>query len=166
MFGTNFEYGDPRDRETVGQRRQKKAAAREGSIVTTDSAERATSPQPSGRKTSSSASSVSSASKQPPAPPPTASSQKPKSRFGFFGRSKDTANEKKTSLESELPNPEPKISLSSLDTSIQFPSPNNSHGQPGFYTQPTPPASDNDISRHPPMPPPSFPVPPTPDGKS
>ncbi|KAF3937950.1 hypothetical protein ABW19_dt0202420 [Dactylella cylindrospora] len=168
MFGTNFEYGDPRDRITVGERRQKKAAEREGSVRTNDSGERSSSPPPSSaglRKPSSASSSV-----KDTKPPSTASSQKPKSRFGFFGSKTKEApvHEKKPSVSTDASdnlNPEPKISLNALDgTVLQFPKPGTGGGN--VYNQPTPPSSENDIPRQPPMPPPSFPVPPTPDDGS
>ncbi|KAJ6262360.1 hypothetical protein Dda_3168 [Drechslerella dactyloides] len=164
MFGANFEYGDPRDRETVGQRKQRKQSGREGSVFTTNSSDRSTSPTPSAatnRKTSSTASS-SGSHKQPT--PSIASQSKPKSRFGFFGKSRDSGGviDRKPSalsLEPESLVPEPKISLTSLDTNLLHPK----HGRHGIYKQPTPPLADNEISRQPPLPPPSFPVPPTPD---
>ncbi|KAK6361881.1 hypothetical protein TWF730_005593 [Orbilia blumenaviensis] len=165
MFGTiGFEYGDPRDKETVGQRKNRKAAEREGSVFTNNSSERSSSPTPSSNKKPSSTASSSVGSQKQAAP--SIISQKPKSRFGFFGggKSKDVPHEKKSSIstgEGENIVPEPKISLLALDTaSLQLPKPtNNGH----VYTQNTPPSSEYDISRQPPMPPPSVPVPPTPD---
>ncbi|KAF3102709.1 hypothetical protein TWF569_002566 [Orbilia oligospora] len=164
MFGTiGLEYGDPRDRETVGQRKNRKVTEREGSVLTNNSSERSSSPAPSsGRKPSSTASSSAGSQKQAA---PSIVSQKPKSRFGFFGsKSKDAPPEKKSSVsmsEGENSTPEPKISLLALDTtSLQPPKPIN-NGR--IYNQHTPPTSEYDISRQPPMPPPSVPVPPTPD---
>ncbi|KAF3906526.1 hypothetical protein ABW20_dc0107316 [Dactylellina cionopaga] len=160
MFGAvGLEYGDPRDRETVGQRRQRKASEREGSVLTNNSSERSSSPAPSSnRKTSSAASSAGSHKQQPAS----ISSQKPKSRFGFFGSKSRDPHEKKSSVSTgDSINPEPKISLTALDTAaLQLPKSLN-HGN--VYSQNTPPSSENDISRQPPMPPPSVPVPPTPD---
>ncbi|EWC46192.1 hypothetical protein DRE_04570 [Drechslerella stenobrocha 248] len=159
MFGANFEYGDPRDRETVGQRKQRKAG-REGSVFTNGSSERSTSPTPSSiRKTTTSSSNAGQKQQTP-----SVYSQKPKSRFGFFGsKSRDNAaSDKKPAavpVEPESLIPEPKISLTSLDMSLLHPR----HGHHGIYKQPTPPVSDNDISRQPPLPPPNIPVPPTPD---
>src|SRR5206468_3233385 len=40
MFAGDWSYGDPRDSETVGQRRQRKAGSREGSIHTNSSGEK------------------------------------------------------------------------------------------------------------------------------
>ncbi|KAK6340830.1 hypothetical protein TWF696_009148 [Orbilia brochopaga] len=164
MFGANFEYGDPRDRETVGQRKHRKQVEREGSLYTTNSSDRSSSPTPSSatnRKTASTLSSSASQKQQTPS----IASQKPKSRFGFFGKSRDSGGiDKKPSALSIDPEslvPEPKISLTSLDTSALL---HPKHGPPhGIFKQPTPPLSDGEISRQPPLPPPSFPVPPTPD---
>ncbi|KAK6534549.1 hypothetical protein TWF281_005863 [Arthrobotrys megalospora] len=164
MFGTiGLEYGDPRDKETVGQRKNRKASEREGSVFTNNSSERSSSPTPSSnRKPSSTASSSVGSQKQAAQ---SVVSQKPKSRFGFFGsKSKDAPHEKKGSVstgDGENVNPEPKISLLALDTaSLQLPKPMN-NGR--IYNQHTPPSSEHEISRQPPMPPPSMPVPPTPD---
>ncbi|KAK6528900.1 hypothetical protein TWF694_004129 [Orbilia ellipsospora] len=166
MFGTvGFEYGDPRDRETVGQRKQRKAVEREGSVFTNGSSDRSSSPTPSSnRKISSTASSAGSHKQAAPS----VTSQKPKSRFGFFGsKSKDSSgallHEKKSSVstsDADSINPEPKISLTALNTSLlhaQKPT-----DQSNIYRN-TPPSSENDISRQPPLPPPNVPVPPTPD---
>ncbi|KAK6507111.1 hypothetical protein TWF481_005560 [Arthrobotrys musiformis] len=164
MFGTvGFEYGDPRDRETVGQRKNRKASEREGSVLTNNSSERSSSPAPSSNRKPSSTTSSSAGSQKQAAP--SIVSQKPKSRFGFFGgKSKDAPQDKKSSAstgEGENITPEPKISLLALDTaSLQPPKPVNG-GR--IYNQHTPPSSEHDISRQPPMPPPSVPVPPTPD---
>ncbi|KAK6350876.1 hypothetical protein TWF718_004058 [Orbilia javanica] len=163
MFGTiGFEYGDPRDRETVGQRKNRKATEREGSVFTNNSSERSSSPTPSSSRKPSSTTSSSAGSQKQAAP--SIVSQKPKSRFGFFGsKSKDAPPAEKKSSTEQVENtaPEPKISLLALDTtSLQPPKPMNG-GR--IYNQHTPPSSEYDISRQPPMPPPSVPVPPTPD---
>ncbi|KAF3915887.1 hypothetical protein AA313_de0203003 [Arthrobotrys entomopaga] len=168
MFGTvGLEYGDPRDRETVGQRKQRKAIEREGSVFTNGSSERSSSPSPSSNRKISSTASSAGSHKQPV---PSVTSQKPK-RFGFFGsKNKDSSgalpHEKKSSVstnDADSISPEPKISLTALNTaSLRVQKPVD---QSNIYRN-TPPPSENDISRQPPLPPlppPNVPVPPTPD---